>query len=448
MTDRFTARAAIAAYAADAFGAELAALVAHPTDSTGTDPRADPVGYLTDGLQPRLARMGCDVRVYPGAAPVMIAARIEDPSRPTVLIYGHGDTVPAMHGRWTDGRDPLTLTAEGDRLYGRGTADNKGQHLINIAALEAVIATRGRLGFNVKLLIEMNEETGSTGLEAFADAHRDALAADVLIASDGPRAAPDVPCVFLGARGALNFELRVDLRTGAHHSGNWGGLLADPAMILAHALACITDARGQIAIPAWRPNSLTDDVRAALAALPDPEAEDWGEATLTRNERVYGWNSFAVLAMKAGTPEAPVNAIAGHAHAQCQLRFVVGTDADAILPALRAHLDAHGFQAVQITQADGVSFPATRQPLDHPWVARVCRSIEESTGMAPHVLPNLAGSLPNHVFTDTLGLPTVWIPHSYKGCNQHAPDEHALRSISHQALDLMTALWWDIGADA
>jgi hypothetical protein len=103
---------------------------------------------------------------------------------------------------------------DGDRWYGRGTADNKGQHTINFAALERVIEARGRLGFNVKVLLETGEETGSPGLREVCVAERHALSADVLIASDGPRLRASQPTLFLGSRGAFNFDLTVDLRSG------------------------------------------------------------------------------------------------------------------------------------------------------------------------------------------------------------------------------------------
>ncbi len=443
-------------YARTAFEAELARLVTYPTESQNPDQAPALARYLADAMVPRLTAAGFTCETFPNpdprGGPLLLAERIEDTRKPTVLIYGHGDVVHGMSGRWAEGRDPFTLTREGARLYGRGAADNKSQHLINIAALEAVIATRGALGFNARLLIEMSEETGSPGLATFAQAQRDRLAADVLIASDGPRLQPDWPTVFLGARGSINFDLAVDLRDGAHHSGNWGGLLADPAIILAHAIASITDKRGQIAVPEWRPDSLTPDIRAALDGLPvtgdsGPSVDtDWGEASLTPAERAFGWNSFAVLAMESGVPAAPVNAIAGHARATCQLRFVVGIDPAQIIPALRRHLDAHGFDNVRIRPDENGFFTATRHSPDHPWVARVTRSITETTGKAPHVLPNLAGSLPNEIFTDILGLPTVWVPHSYRGCSQHAPDEHVLEPLCHEALRIMTALWWDIGS--
>src|SRR5690606_25626638 len=153
------------------------------------------------------------------------------------------------------------------RFYGRGTADNKGQHSINLAALAVVLRQRGHLGFNVKVLIEMGEEIGSPGLDAICGAHPDTMAADVLIASDGPRMASDRPTIFLGARGAQNFDMICNLRAGSHHSGNWGGLLSDPAMLLAQAIATITTPKGQIRIPEWLPADVPASVRDAVALL-------------------------------------------------------------------------------------------------------------------------------------------------------------------------------------
>jgi acetylornithine deacetylase/succinyl-diaminopimelate desuccinylase-like protein len=266
---------------------------------------------------------------------------------------------------------------------------------------------------------------------------------------------PGRPTLFLGSRGAINFELVADLREGGHHSGNWGGLIANPGLVLAHALASIADVRGAIRVPEWRPASLTPAVREALSTLvvdggdDGPRIDpDWGEPGLTPAERVYGWCAFEVLAFETGNPARPVNAIPPRARAHCQLRFVVGIDPDDILPALRRHLDAHGFGCVRIDRmADGY-FPATRLEPDHPWVRWAAESIRTTTGEAPAILPNLGGSLPNDAFSERLGLPTVWVPHSYAGCSQHAPDEHLLAPVALEALRLMTGLYWDLGGEA
>lgn len=433
--------------------ADLSRLVAYRSISQSEGKPEDLMAYLTDEMQPRLADMGFQTEISDnpraGGAPLLLATRHEGDDLPTVLIYGHGDVCNGEAHRWREGLDPFLLKQEGDRLYGRGTADNKIQHLINIKALDLLIKTTGRLGFNAKIILEMAEETGSFGLREFFETKRDALQADVLIASDGPRLAADTPTMFMGSRGGMSFDLVVNLRDGDHHSGNFGGLLADPVIILSHAIATIVDRRGQIQIPEWRPTSLTPEIRAALKDLPPRRHDaDWGEAELSPSERVFGWNSMAVLAISAGNIAAPQNAISGSARATCQLRFVVGTDMDDILPALRRHLDAHGFSMVEVRPGRGEAFKATRFSPDHPWVKFVEQSVAASSGKAPHVLPNLAGSLPNDAFTDILGLPTVWIPHSHAECGQHGPNEHALLSIAEEGMRIMTALFLDIADKA
>lgn len=454
MNDRNTALAGATEWVDTCnFADDLARLIAIQSESQNPDQMPELRRYLSDGIIPVLTEMGFVSTIHEnpvkGASPILTAALIEDDAAPTVLIYGHGDVVAGQRGAWLEGLDPFRLTARQDRLYGRGSADNKAQHLINMAALRLVQQTRGRLGFNVKVIIEMGEEIGSPGLADFVQQQGDALAADVLIASDGPRLQPDVPTVFTGSRGAINFRLEVNLRDGAQHSGNWGGLLADPAMILAQALSTITDARGAIKIPEWRPDSLTPNISAMLRPLPvggkGPALSDgWGEPGLSPAERVFGWNSFAVLAMESGVPDEPQNAIAGDAAATCQLRFVVGTDEGYILPSLRRHLDAHGFCAVSIV-SDRTAAPATRLDPDNPWVRFTVGSFLKTNAIDPHVLPNLGGFIPNHVFSEILGLPTIWVPHSYAGCSQHAPNEHVLVPVIRDAARLMTGLFWDLG---
>ncbi len=438
------------------FFTDLARRVAIPTESQNPERRAELARYLSAEMQPSFEKLGFRCRTLqnpaPGGGPFLFAERIEDPALVTVFSYGHGDVIRGQDGQWRAGLDPWRLTREDDRFYGRGTADNKGQHSINLGAIAAVVAARGRLGFNLKVLIETGEEVGSPGLREVCAMHREALKADVLIASDGPRLAPGRPTIFLGSRGALNMDLVVDLRAGGHHSGNWGGLLANPGIILAQALATVTGPRGEIRVPEWRPDTLTPAVRAALADLevqggPDgPSVDpDWGEPGLTPAERVFGWSSFEVLAFVCGNPDKPVNAIPPRASCHCQLRYVVGIDPADIVPALRRHLQKAGFPMVKVSAARDGFFAATRLDPGHPWVRWTVESLERTSGKRPAILPNLGGSLPNDIFSDLLGLPTVWIPHSYAACSQHAPNEHMLAPVARDGLRLMAGLMWDLG---
>ena len=439
------------------FLSDLARRVAIPTESQRPDRAGEIRQYLDVEMRSTFEALGCTVELLEERSddgtprPFLVARRHEGADRPTVLMYGHADVVLGHEGRWADDRDPWTLDVAGDRVYGRGTADNKGQHSVNIAALDAVLAERGRLGFNLIFLIEAGEEVGSPGLHALVRHHRQLFAADVLIASDGPRWAPERPTLFLGARGALNLELDVALRDGAHHSGNWGGLLANPGVVLANAISSIIDGQGRVRVPALLPAAVPDSVRRALVECPivssDPVIDpDWGEPGLTPTERVIAWNTFEVLAFRTGDPDRPVGAIPPSAIAHCQIRYTADTDPATFVPALRAHLDEHGFTAVDVrTAANTPTWAATRLDPDDAWVRWAAASVERTTGVAPAILPNLGGSLPNDAFALELGLPTVWIPHSYAACSQHAPDEHALVPILREGLAIMGGLLWDLG---
>lgn len=436
------------------FFAELATLVEHRTVSTNTVDRLELNSYLSEKIGPRLAELGFATQLYEhwngGANSFLIGRRIENPDLPTVLCYGHADVVDGHEGQWDKNRDPFILSAEGERWYGRGSADNKGQHLVNLKALEFLLEAHGSLGFNVAFLFETGEEIGSPDLAEFAATHRNDLAADVFIASDGPRLSAQAPTIFLGARGGVNFELSADLRTESYHSGNWGGLIRNPATTLAAAIGVFVDGHGRIKAPELLPASLPSAVREALSRVQivkgaqDPETDaEWGETDFSPAERVYGWNTLEVLAMGSADLHQPVNAIPGTARAVLQLRFVVGTNVENLQTHLQRILNEQGFPMVKATVL--TSFPASRIEPDNPWVSWAAESLRESTGIRTTILPNIGGSLPNHVFESILGLPTLWIPHSYPGCLQHAPNEHMLEPIARQGLQLMCGLFYDLG---
>lgn len=438
-----------------AFQDDLARRIAHRTESQV--PGCGPLmyAYLREAVVPDLEALGFTTEVFdnPVSAdhPFLVGQRVEDPDRPSVLLYGHGDVTRGQAGQWRDGLDPWQLTPVGDRWYGRGSADNKGQHTVNFSALRQVLTARdGRLGFNCTILLDMGEEAGSPGLDTFCATHRDLLAADLFLGSDGPRLAAERPTLFLGSRGSVDITLTVTARKESHHAGNWGGVLRNPATVISHALASMVDGRGAIRVEALRPPAIPPAVRNALSPISVDRSEsapnideDWGEPGLSVEERLFGWNTLEILAMTAGTPEGPVGAIPGQARAWCQLRFVVGTDTRDVARSVRDHLTAHGISGVDVTVDEMMG--ATRLDPENTWVTWAMASVETTTRQPVVLLPNLGGSLPNSAFADTLGLPTIWVPHSYPGCAQHAPDEHALGSLLCQALQIMAGLFWDLG---
>jgi acetylornithine deacetylase/succinyl-diaminopimelate desuccinylase-like protein len=412
-------------------------------------------GYLTEELAPQLTGLGFTHELLDnpvaGGGPFLYAERHESDALPTLFTYGHGDVVRGYDDQWREGLNPWRLDVEGDRWYGRGTADNKGQHTINLAALAQVIhARQGRLGFNVKCLYETGEERGSPGMRELCQASKERFKADVFIASDGPRLSAEQPTLFLGSRGGVLFRLTVNLREGGLHSGNWGGVMRNPAVMLANAIASLVDKRGAILCKDLLPEPMSPAVKQALARL-DLSGDrlgrhldaDWGEPGLSAAERLFGWNSLEVLAFSAGNPQKPINAIPPSAFAVCQLRFVVGTRWRELQAIVRAHLDAAGFRDVEVNVERGTA--ATRVDPDNEWVRFVEQAMAQAVDKEVAILPNLGGTLPNDIFSDVLGMPTIWVPHSYPGCAQHAPDEHMLGSIAREGMAIMTSIFWNLG---
>src|SRR5258708_6794042 len=224
---------------------------------------------------------------------------------------------------------------------------------------------------------------------------REERTADLFLASDGPRLAADRPTIFLGCRGGVRIHLDVNLRDGSHHSGNWGGVLANPATILASAIATLVDGTGRLLLEQLKPPRISNQIRATLAdvkiePMSDEPAlsENWGEEGLSAAERLYAWNTLEVLAMSSGNIEKPANAIPGRAHAVLQLRFVVGTRADKVVDAVRAHLQRNGFAMVEVRAAQ--IFAASRTDFDNPWINSTAESIRRTTCRTPSVLPTCA----------------------------------------------------------
>ena len=200
-----------------------------------------------------------------------------------------------------------------------------------------------------------------------------------------------------------------------------------------------------------KPPRLSNQIRAMLADVKvEPTADEpalspnWGEDGLVAGraalclEHARGAGDVVGQYRQAGERHSR------RARAVLQLRFVVGTESTRSCRRSSGIFDSNGFSMVKVDGATQ-SFAASRTDLGSPWIKWAADSIRQTTGKEPAVLPNFGGSLPNDVFSDVLGLPTIWVPHSYPGCSQHAPDEHILLSVTEEALDLMAGLFWDLG---
>ena len=176
--------------------------------------------------------------------------------------------------------------------------------------------------------------------------------------------------------------------------------------------------------------------------------DSWGEPGLTRIEKISAFNSFEVLAFETGNPSSPVNAVPPKARAVCQLRYVDGTDESRILESLSLHLAARGFASVKVEPppaGNNGRFYASRTDPRHPFAQWIKAAVERNSNHACGILPNGGGSNMTSIMQYSVGMPCVWLPLSYAGCSQHAPNEHLLRPLMREGLGQVTGIYWDLG---
>jgi len=407
---------------------ELCALLRQPsisTQDTGVRECAELVRqFMADaGVQARLL----DTGGYP-----VVFGEVRTPgARRTVLIYGHYDVQPPEPlEAWET--PPFEPSIRDGRIYARGAGDNKGQMFAHLKAVEAVLRVRGRLPVNLKLCYEGEEEIGSRNLPAFVERHRDLLAADMVYASDGPMH-PSGPLVFFGCRGVLTLELTAHGARRDLHSGNYGGIAPAPARRLVQAVASLWDKRGRVAVKGFyarvRPPSAAD--RRVLRQTPVDFAaleKDLGVRPVTgRSAAAY----YRRLLLEPNLNVAGLGSgyqgpgsktiIPSAARAKLDVRLVMDQTPDEVEAKIRAHLRRHGFTDVELRR-HGAMAPS-RTPVDHPLGRAVVRAVTQAWGRAPVVLPNLGGSIPDWLFTQVLGVPSVWVPYAPHDEANHAPNE-------------------------
>lgn len=376
---------------------------------------------------------GMHARVVPTAGwPMVLAERTEVPGAPTVLLYGHYDVQPPDPlDEWRS--PPFEPTVRDGRLYARGVADNKGQHFAQILAIESLLAVRGTLPCNVKVLLEGEEEIGSPQMPAFVREHRDEIAADLVITSDGPVDATGRSKLRFGVRGVLSFELRARGASRDLHSGHWGGVAPNPIWTLTHLLATMKNARGEITINGFYDDvePLTDLEQMALANLPTdvPAAmRSIGISELDQPaergyfERMAAWPTFTINGFHGGYGGQGSKTVLPHeAFVKCDMRLVHDQSADDIYAKVAAHVRKHAPSVELIRQG---SMDPSKTPIDSPFTTPIRRGIAAAQGAEPLLAPAMGGSLPDYVFTKILGIPAFGVPYANADESNHAPNEN------------------------
>jgi acetylornithine deacetylase/succinyl-diaminopimelate desuccinylase-like protein len=366
--------------------------------------------------------------------PVVYGDWLHAAGAPTILVYGHYDVQPVDPlDLWTS--PPFEPVVDGDRMLGRGSADDKGQIHLHVMAAAAILATQGGFPVNVRYVFEGEEESSSVNLDAWLEANKERLSADVAIISDSGFFEGNIPAITASLRGLMYAQVdvvgsRVDL-----HSGGYGGAVENPAIALARIIAALKGPDGRILIPGFYDEvvELTEAERTALAALPFDEAtylKDLGLPALV------GEVGYTTLERRATRPTVDVNGMWGgfqgdggktiipaHVHAKISCRLVPDQDPDVIFERFRAYVEAIASPGVTTTVTYLGGGRPSVTPIDHPATLAASRALEATFGRAP-VFIREGGSIPvTASFETILGLPVVLLGFTEPNDNAHAPDE-------------------------
>ncbi|RAI00153.1 peptidase M20 [Acuticoccus sediminis] len=413
----------------DSFIARLMDYVRHPSISA----QNKGIREVSELLVEMLAGLGMEVEAVPtNNHPMVLGRRGSDPSKPTVLLYGHYDVQPPEpYEEWLS--PPFEPTIRDGRIYARGVGDNKGQHFAQLLAIESHLAVNGTLPCNVIVLLEGEEEIGSPHIAEFVAEHAARLKADLVVTSDGPLHPSGAPMVVFGVRGMASFDLVARTAGNDAHSGNHGGLMPNAIWTLVHLLATMKRPDGTITIDGLHDPVLlvSEQERAAAAALPlDVEGykRDMGLTALDQPddrpfyERLMFYPTLTINGLHGGYGgEGSKSVLPCEATAKCDIRLVEAMTPDQVLDAVEAHVKRHA-PTVRMIRRGGML--PSKTPMDSPFTAPLVDAVVAARGVEPLLVPSLGGSLPDYVFTKTLGIPAFVIPYANADESNHAPNEN------------------------
>ena len=396
----------------------------------------DQVGFL----KKRLEGWGFAVEVHPTTSHPIVYAEIGPKDAGfTWLLYGHYDVYPADEKQEGWRTKPFEPVVEGDRVWGRGAGDNKGQHLAMLNAIALYRELHGELPIRVKVILEGDEETGSVPLPKFIEANRARLKADLCCYSDGPMFPNDQPVLLMGVRGNLGLEFVAKGAKRNLHSGNFGGVAPNPTLDLIHLLAEMVDRDGKLLVPGAGYADVTvtpADLEAVRTLKVDHKdfkqsvgvEPATGKDDALFHERLMLRPAFNVSGFASGyTGQGQKTIIFKEAIAKADVRLVGGQDPQKVFDAIRKFADDRGYRNIEIRNLKAT--PASRTALDHPLVPKVKAAVEKGFGKTVLVVPSLGGTTPDFVFTRLLGLPSIVIPLAPYDENNHAPNESTKVSL-------------------
>lgn len=418
----------------DRFLKEMMDLLRIPSVSAKSEHKNDML-TCAEAVKKSLLAAGCDKAEVMATAghPVVYGEKIADPSKPTVLVYGHYDVQPPEPLElWHSG--PFDPVIKDGKVFARGSADDKGQFFMHVKALEILTQTN-TLTSNIKFLIEGEEEVGSPNLGAFVAANKELLKADVILISDSSMLSMENPSLDTGVRGLSYIEVEV---TGANrdlHSGTYGGAVANPITILAQMIASCHDENNHITIPGFYDDVAvaTAEERALLNKAPYDEAEYkadlgvnelWGEKGYTTYERTGIRPTLEVNGIWGGyTGEGAKTVLPSKAYAKISARLVPNQSSDRITEILLNYFRSIAPASVTVKASLHHGGEPYMTPIDSKGYQSASRAVEATFGKAPIPVRG-GGSIPIcSILEKELGIKIVFMGFGLDNDNLHSPNE-------------------------
>ncbi len=418
----------------DRFRDEWFSLLRIPSVSSQSEHKADMVKCAERWKELLLASGATRAEVMSTAGnPVVYAERIVSTSAPTVLVYGHYDVMPPEPLElWKS--NPFEPEIRDGRVYARGADDDKGQAMIQVKGFETALQT-GILNCNVKFILEGEEEIGSISLGDFCAAHKELLAADVILVSDTSMVSEETPSLTTGLRGLSYWEVEVTGPNRDLHSGHFGGAVANPINVLCKLIADITDADGRITIPGFYDDveELSDTEKAMLAQVPFNEAkykqaidvdELFGEKGYSTLERNSCRPSFDVCGIWGGyTGEGAKTVLPSKAYAKLSCRLVPNQQPDKITRLMIDYLESVAPRYVKIKVVHKHDGDAYVCPIDLPAYKAAEKGFTIAFGKQPLAVRR-GGSIPIiPAFEKILGMKSVLMGFGLERNAIHSPNE-------------------------
>lgn len=444
------------------------------------------IALLNEWVLRAFEARGFAARLLPTAgSPSVYAERLSAGATRTVLIYLQADGQPVDPSAWEQASPfGAVLKAENPddgswqiidwdltqerldpdwRIFARSAADSKGPMTQFLFAVELLSGVNPDLGYNLKVLIDTEEELGSPNLAAAIRENSELLAADMLLIFDGPPHASNRPTVSLGARGIATVTLTAYGPKVAQHSGHYGNFMPNPALALAQILASMKDQDGVVRIDGFYDGvELDEETRAVLAAVPDDEDVILASVGLIRSDKVaeslqqaIQYPSLNIRGLSAGwTGSASRTIIPPEAIAEIDIRLVMESDPDRLIGLVRDHVAGLGYTVLDhapsdeerleyeriVSMTSSVSYGAFRSDPDSAPAVMARAGMRHLYGAEPILIRTMGGSIPIAPIIAALGIPAASVPTVNIDNNQHSPNENLRIGIFIEGIAILMSV--------